>query len=426
MLETDELHAGRTLGSYELLVPLARGATASVWAARTTGSALEKIVAVKAMLTDFVDEIDAESMFLDEARLISRIRHPNVVAVLDFGEAGEALYIVMEFIDGEPLQVLMKEARARGIPLPLAVRIVTQAALGLHASHEVCDERGKPVNLVHRDVSPQNLLITYDGSVKVIDFGVAKAVQQRLTDKTLFTQFGALVGTFEYMSPEQAELNAFGVDPRSDIYALGVLLYELLTGTTPLERTRLRAAALDEMVRLIREEEAPRPSVWLSSSNNLPKIAAARKTEPAQLSKLVRGEIDWIVMKCLEKDRSRRYDAASGLAKDIKRYLTDEPVEACPPSARYRLRKFARKYKKALATATAFAVLLVAGMVLSTLLAVWAMSEKREANRQRIASEEAKQEAGQARDEADKQRDAADQQRDAARLTAYASAWDWP
>jgi serine/threonine protein kinase len=354
-----------------------------------------------------------------ERQALALMDHQNIAKVFDAGTTHSGRpYFVMELVHGVPItqycadnHLTPRERLALFVPVCQAIQ---------HAHQK---------GIIHRDVKPTNVLVTmYDDKPvpKVIDFGVAKAVQQRLTDKTLFTQFGALVGTFEYMSPEQAELNAFGVDPRSDIYALGVLLYELLTGTTPLERTRLRAAALDEMVRLIREEEAPRPSVWLSSSNNLPKIAAARKTEPAQLSKLVRGEIDWIVMKCLEKDRSRRYDAASGLAKDIKRYLTDEPVEACPPSARYRLRKFARKYKKALATATAFAVLLVAGMVLSTLLAVWAMSEKREANRQRIASEEAKQEAGQARDEADKQRDAADQQRDAARLTAYASAWDWP
>src|SRR5262249_13104561 len=149
-------------------------------------------------------------------------------------------------------------------------------------------------------------------------------------------------------SPEQAEMNALGVDTRSDIYSLGVLLYELLTGTTPLERKRVRAAALDELVRLIKQEEAPRPSARLSSSQNLPTIAAARKTQPAQLLKLFRGEIDWIVMKCLEKDRSRRYDTASGLARDVERYLADEPVEAGPPTARYRLCKFARKYKKAL------------------------------------------------------------------------------
>src|SRR5262249_53269839 len=183
------------------------------------------------------------------------------------------------------------------------------------------------------------------------------------------------------------------VDTGSDIYALGALLYELLTGSTPLERQRLRQVALDELVRVIKEEEAPRPSARLSSSGNLPKIAAVRKTEPARLLKLVRGEIDWIVMKCLEKDRSRRYDTASGLARDVERYLADEPVEACPPSASYRLRKFAHKYKKALVTVAAFAALLVAGVVVSTLLAVWATSAEREANRQRIASEAAKQEA---------------------------------
>src|SRR5262249_38787799 len=218
---------------------------------------------------------------------------------------------------------------------------------------------------------------------KVIDFGVAKAIEQRLTDKTMFTQFGTLVGTFEYMSPEQAEMNAFGVDTRSDIYSLGVLLYELLTGTTPLEQKRLREAALAEMGRLIKEEEAPRPSARLSSSNNLPKIAAARNTEPARLSRLIRGDIDWIVMKCLEKDRTRRYESASGLARDLQRALADEPVEACPPSARYRLSKFGRKYKKALAIAAAFAVLLLASTVVSTLLAVWARSAESEATGQR-------------------------------------------
>src|SRR5262249_36550260 len=162
------------------------------------------------------------------------------------------------------------------------------------------------------------------------------------TDRTMFTQYGTVVGTLEYMSPEQAEMSALGVDTRSDIYSLGVLLYELLTATTPLERKRLRQAAYNEALRLIKEQEPPTPSKRLSSSHILPTIAAARKTDAAKLAKLVRGELDWIVMKCLEKDRARRYETANGLARDVQRYLADEPVEACPPSAGYRLRKLAR------------------------------------------------------------------------------------
>ena len=194
----------------------------------------------------------------------------------------------------------------------------------------------------------------------MIDFGVAKAVEQRLTEKTLFTQFGTMVGTFEYMSPEQAELNAFGVDTRSDVYSLGILLYELLTGTTPLERQRIREAAFGEVVRMIKEEEPPRPSVRLSGSQDLRKIAAARNTEATRLSGLMSGELDWIVMKCLEKDRNRRYETANGLASDVRRSLDDEPVQACPPSAGYRLRKFARRHKAAIGMTV---VLLVAALV---------------------------------------------------------------
>src|SRR5207253_1873044 len=208
--------------------------------------------------------------------------------------------------------------------------------------------------IIHRDLKPSNVLVClYDGKPvpKVIDFGIAKAAGPRLTEKTMFTEFGQVVGTLEYMSPEQAELNQLDIDTRSDIYSLGVLLYELLTGTTPLERKRFKAVAFLEVLRLIREEESPKPSTRLSTLEELPSIAANRGLEPKKLSGLVRGELDWIVMKALEKDRNRRYETANGLATDVQRYLHDEHVLACPPSAGYRLRKLARR-NKGLLTAT--------------------------------------------------------------------------
>jgi serine/threonine protein kinase len=198
--------------------------------------------------------------------------------------------------------------------------------------------------------------------VKVIDFGVAKALEQRLTDKTLVTGVAQVVGTPLYMSPEQAEPGDVDIDTRSDIYALGVLLYELLTGTTPFDRERLRAASFDELRRIIREEEPPRPSTRISTLGAAAMtLSEQRRTDPRQLGQLLRGELDWVVMKCLEKDRSRRYQTAEALARDVGRYLADEPVEACPPSATYRLGKFLRKQRRPLLTAAAFLVLLVAG-----------------------------------------------------------------
>jgi len=207
----------------------------------------------------------------------------------------------------------------------------------------------------------------------VIDFGVAKAAGQQLTDKTLITGFGAILGTLEYMSPEQAEINQLDIDTRSDIYALGVLLYELLTGTTPLERNRVKQSGILEALRIIREEEVPTLSNRLSTTEELPAIAANRGLEPAKLTKLVRGELNWIVLKALEKDRNRRYDSASALAADVQRYLHDEPVLACPPSAWYRFRKFARRNKAMLAVAS---VVGPAVVVLATSLVMIALERQ--------------------------------------------------
>jgi tetratricopeptide (TPR) repeat protein len=216
------------------------------------------------------------------------------------------------------------------------------------------------------------LVALYDGKPvpKVIDFGVAKAVGQPLTDKTLVTGFGNIVGTLEYMSPEQAEFNQLDIDTRSDIYSLGVLLYELLAGSPPFTRKDLEKAGMLEMLRVIREKEPSKPSNKLSTADGLPTLAANRGTEPANLTKLVRGELDWIVMKALEKDRNRRYETANGFAMDVQRYLADEAVLACPPSAGYRLQKFVRRNRVALVTAAFIGLTLLLGALISTWQAI--------------------------------------------------------
>jgi serine/threonine protein kinase len=236
--------------------------------------------------------------------------------------------------------------------------------------------------IIHRDIKPSNVLVAlYDDRPvpKVIDFGVAKATGPQLTEQTLHTAFGAVVGTLEYMSPEQASFNQLDVDTRSDIYSLGVLLYELLTGTTPLSRRRVHEAGLLEALRIIREDDTVRPSSRLTTAEDLPAIAANRGLEPKKLTGLVRGELDWIAMKALEKDRSRRYETANGLAMDLQRYLADEPVQACPPSFGYRLRKFVRRNRGPAVAASVIFLLLICGVVGTTLGLFGAMSAKDQA-----------------------------------------------
>jgi WD40 repeat protein/serine/threonine protein kinase len=347
---------GTRIGPYKLLQEIGEGGMGIVYMAEQEEPVRRK-VALK-IIKPGMDSQQVIARFEAERQALALMDHTHIAKVFDAGTTDSGRpYFVMELVHGVPItqfcddhQLTPRERLELFVPVCQAIQ---------HAHQK---------GIIHRDIKPSNVLVTlYDDKPvpKVIDFGVAKAIEQRLTEKTLFTQFGVLVGTFEYMSPEQAEMNALGVDTRSDIYALGVLLYELLTGTTPLQRERLKEVALSDLVRRIKEEEPPRPSVRLSSSDNLPKIAAARKTEPAKLAKLVRGEIDWIVMKCLEKDRSRRYETASGLARDVERYLHDEPVEACPPSLWYRVRKFARRNKQvAIMASFLFALLIVAVTVL--------------------------------------------------------------
>jgi serine/threonine protein kinase/Flp pilus assembly protein TadD len=357
---------GTVIGPYKLMEQIGEGGMGLVFVAEQLQPVRRK-VALK-IIKPGMDSKQAIARFETERQALAMMDHQNIAKVFDAGttESGRP-YFVMVLVHGVPITSYCDENK-----------LTPRERLGLFVPICHAIQHAHQKGIIHRDLKPSNILVTmYDDKPvpKVIDFGVAKAIEQRLTEKTVYTQFGMLVGTFEYMSPEQAEMNAFGVDTRSDIYSLGVLLYELLTGTTPLERKRLREAAFDEIRRLIKEEEPPRPSVRLSTLGALAKVAAARQTDPGKLSRLVRGELDWVVMRCLEKDRTRRYETANGLARDVERYLKDESVEACPPSAGYRFRKFARKHKKPLAVAAAFGGLLLVGFA----LVVWKWQDERAA-----------------------------------------------
>src|SRR5205807_7562868 len=255
----------------------------------------------------------------------------------------------------------------RGIPITEFCdqnRLPVRERLELFVSVCQAVQHAHQKGIIHRDLKPSNVLVTlHDATpvVKVIDFGIAKALGQSLTDKTLFTGFAQMIGTPLYMSPEQAGMSGLDIDTRSDLYSLGVLLYELLTGSTPFDKERMRAASFDEIRRIIREEEPAKPSTRISTLGQAAAtVSANRRSDPKGLRRLFRGELDWIVMKCLEKDRNRRYETTSAFAADVQRYLKDEPVEACPPSAWYRFRKFARRHKRGVLTAAVVAVAVAA------------------------------------------------------------------
>jgi serine/threonine protein kinase/tetratricopeptide (TPR) repeat protein len=370
---------GSRIGPYKLLQELGEGGMGTVWMAEQT-QPVQRRVALK-IIKPGMDSRQVIARFEAERQALALMDHPNIATVHDGGttESGRP-YFVMELVKGVPITKYCDDhcltPRQR---LELFVP-VCQAVQHAH-------QKG----IIHRDLKPSNVLVClYDGRPvpKVIDFGVAKATRQKLTERTMFTEIGQVVGTLEYMSPEQAELNQLDIDTRSDIYSLGVLLYELLTGSTPLQRQWLKSAGMLEALRLIREEEPPTPSTRLSEAKDtLPAISAQRKMEPGRLTKLVRGELDWIVMKALEKDRNRRYETANGFAMDIQRYLTDEPVMACPPSASYRLRMFARRYRAVLRVAAGFAAILVLAAAASAWQAIRATLAEQRANAERDRAE---------------------------------------
>jgi serine/threonine protein kinase len=348
---------GSRIGPYTIVRKLGEGGMGIVFLAEQERPVRRK-VALK-VIKPGMDTEQIVSRFEAERQALALMDHPGIARVLDAGatESGRPFF-VMELVDGVPInEYCDRERLALGTRLELFVAVCR--------SIEHAHQRG----VIHRDIKPSNVLVALvDGQPmpKVIDFGVAKAIDQRLTERTLFTQFGVMVGTPEYMSPEQAGDSGAAIDTRSDVYALGVLLYELLTGTTPLGPVRLLEAAFSEVLRRIREEEPPRPSTRLSGSGEaLASIAACRDIDPAQMTRLVRGELDWITMKALHKDRRQRYATAVALGQDVQRYLDDEPVEASPPSMLYRAGKLMRKHRAAILT-VAGAVLMLAGSALVT------------------------------------------------------------
>jgi non-specific serine/threonine protein kinase/serine/threonine-protein kinase len=361
---------GALIGPYKIVRLLGEGGMGVVYQAQQV-QPIRREVALK-IIKPGMDSRQVIARFESERQALAVMDHANIARVFDAGTTAAGLpYFAMELVDGIPITRYCDSKR-------LTVKKRLELFIPICRAIQHAHQKG----IIHRDIKPSNILLSeQDGKPvpKVIDFGLAKALGPHGADATAITNLGTIVGTLGYMSPEQAELTRLDVDTRSDVYSLGAVLYELLTGTTPLEREYLAKAGYVEALQRIREADSPSPSERLRRSTKSEQIAVERQSDPAHLPKVLDGELDWITMKALEKDRGRRYETANALARDLERYLAGEPVEAAPPSATYRLGKFARKHSRWLGAAAAFVVLLVAGVVLSSWLTVRARRAEQEA-----------------------------------------------
>jgi serine/threonine protein kinase/tetratricopeptide (TPR) repeat protein len=371
---------GTVIGRYRLLQQIGAGGFGVVFMAEQT-EPVHRRVALKVIKAG-MDTREVIARFEAERQALAMMDHPNIARVLDGGTtASRRPYFVMELVRGIPITEYCDQAN-------LSTRERLELFIKVCRAVQHAHQKG----IIHRDLKPSNVLVTlHDGEPvpKVIDFGVAKALDQKLTEKTLFTRFEQMLGTPAYMSPEQAALGGLDIDTRSDIYSLGVLLYELLTGITPLDAETLCEAALEEIRRIIRETDPPKPSTRLQTMGaRLAEVAQRRHADPEMLSRLVRGDLDWITMKCLEKDRQRRYETVNGLAMDLERHLNNEPVVARPPSKLYRFQKLVRRNKLVFGGAALLLVVLMLGAVASTWQALRAIRARSQA-REEAAKEEA-------------------------------------